>query len=259
MRSYDPSRIVYMPGRRLYGFWMFLKNVPSVLAKVSNTFAKRNINIIKVLATSVENGADALFYCDFTDSDAEPGDLVKEFKKIEEVRDIKIIKPVIPGLVIDNIHYIIMISRGRYIINREECFRGFIKGIREEFGSAGEALQYRIGIDAGKGLWRGIENYAKDINNKIEILKLIFMNSGYGKMDIKVNLNEKKADIKIYDSIECSQGIGSKEPYSHYIRGMVAGVFEEVFKDDVEVREVKCIAIGDEYCEFKVNIKGKDI
>jgi predicted hydrocarbon binding protein/predicted amino acid-binding ACT domain protein len=255
-KYYDPSRVLYMPSRRLYGYWMLLENIPGVLARVSKVFAGNNVNIVRVLVTSVEGGADSLFYCDFTDTDVKPEELINEFKEITEVRDIRIIKPVIPGLLIDDIHPIIMISGKRYIIDREDSFRGFIRGARDEFGSAGEALQYRIGLEMGRELWKGLDYYTEDVNDKLKILQLVFMNSGYGRMDIEADIDKKEANVKIYDSIECSQGTGAKEPYSHYIRGMLAGVFEDIFKDKVEVREVKCIALGDEYCKFTIGIRG---
>ena len=37
---------------------------------------------------------------------------------------------------------------------------------------------------------------------------------------------------------------------SHLIRGALAGVFKEAYERDFKVREVKCVAKEDEYCEF---------
>ena len=252
MDGYDPSRILYLPGRRLYGYWMLLENIPGVLAKVTNVFAKKGVNLVKVLVTSVEEGADSLFYCDFTDVDVKPEKLAEDFRRLKEVRDIKHIEPVIPGLLIDNIHFPIMISKGRYVLCGEDGFRGFVKGVRDEFGSAGEALLYYAGLDVGEGMWKGMDYYTTVVKDKIEIFKRLFMNTGYGKMDIDINIIGEEADVIVYDSIECSQGIGSENPYSHYIRGIIAGVFKNIFGGEVDVKEMKCIAVGDEYCEFKV-------
>ena len=255
MRGYDPSRVLYLPGRRLYGYWMILENVPGTLAKVTNVFADEGVNIVKVLVTSVEEGADSLFYCDFTDVDVKPEKLAEDFRRMKVVKDIKLIEPIIPGLLIDNIHFPIMISKGRYVINREDCLRSFIKGMRSEFGSAGEALLYRIGLDMGKGMWQGLDYYTTDAEEKLEIFKQLFMNTGYGKMDMEIDIIGKEADVIVYDSIECRQGIGSENPYSHYIRGIIAGVFKNIFGGEVDVKEMKCIAVGDEYCEFRVEKK----
>ena len=252
MKRYDPSRILYLPGRRLYGYWMLLENIPGVLAKISMVFAEEDVNIVKVLVTSVEEGADSLFYCDFTDTETDPEKLVKDFKRVREVKDIKLMKPVIPGLLIDNIHFPITVSEERYILCREDGFRGFVKGVRDEFGSSGEALLYYAGLNTGEGLWRGLDYYTTEARDKVEIFKQLFTSSGYGKIDMEIDIIEKKADVKIYDSIECSQGIGSEEPYSHYIRGMIASIFKNIFGGEVEVKEVKCIAVGDKYCEFRV-------
>ena len=58
--------------------------------------------------------------------------------------------------------------------------------------------------------------------------------------------------IKVYDSSECELFKGSKKCESHLIRGMLAGWFSQLFRKEVKVREVKCIAKGDSYCQFEV-------
>ena len=50
--------------------------------------------------------------------------------------------------------------------------------------------------------------------------------------------------IRLHGNFECTPFIGTRDrPVSHLIRGALAG-------REFRVREVKCIAKGDEYCEF---------
>ena len=57
--------------------------------------------------------------------------------------------------------------------------------------------------------------------------------------------------MRLHGNFECTPFIGKKDrPVSHLIRGGLAGVFKEAYGRDFRVREVKCIAKGDEYCEF---------
>ena len=42
----DIVRAVYLPGREIYGFIVFMRNVPGVLAKTSKVFWKNGVNIL---------------------------------------------------------------------------------------------------------------------------------------------------------------------------------------------------------------------
>ncbi|MGB9718225.1 MAG: V4R domain-containing protein [Thermoproteota archaeon] len=72
-------------------------------------------------------------------------------------------------------------------------------------------------------------------------------------MDV-VNFNVEKgeAEVRIYQSFECETGKGSETPYGHFIRGVLAGFFSNIFEKDVKAVETKCIARGDPYCEHMV-------
>ena len=250
MGEYDPSRILYIPNKKLFGYWMFLENIPGVLEKVSKVFASYGVNILKVIITTVERGADALFYCDLTDSSITEDELLKKLKKLREVKEVKLIKPIIKGLLIDDIHFPITISGERYILLRENSFRELVKGMRDELGTAAEAFLYYTGKKIGEEIWRDLDMYTMDIEEKLQIFKSMFKNNGLGI--IEINITTEASNVKVYDSLECKQGIGSKEPYSHLIRGILGGLFKRIYSHEVKVKEVKCIAVGDEYCEFNI-------
>ena len=69
LEEYDISRVLYVPNRRIFGLLILMRNVPGVLAKVSDVFFKHNINILKVFATSNPDVADGVFFIDLTESD----------------------------------------------------------------------------------------------------------------------------------------------------------------------------------------------
>ena len=59
--------------------------------------------------------------------------------------------------------------------------------------------------------------------------------------------------IRLHRNFECAPFKGKRDrPTSHLIRGALAGVFKEAYGREFKVREVKCIAKGDEYCEFVI-------
>jgi len=248
MKRYDPSRILFSPEKKLYGYWMKLDNLVGVLEKISKLFASHGINILKAIITSNEEGADAIFYCDFTRSKIEEEDLLSKFRKVREVKDIRLIRPIIDGLLIDDIHFPITVSNERYLLFRERSFRMFVKEMRDELGSAAEAFLYYTGKKIGEETWRELDKYTEDIFSKLEIFKALFKNDGLGV--IEMDISDKTSKIRVHDSLECKQGIGSGKRYSHLIRGMLEVLFKEAYAQDVKVIETKCIALGDEYCEF---------
>ena len=69
---------------------------------------------------------------------------------------------------------------------------------------------------------------------------------------VNASANPPEATIRIYDSFECELGLESGGPYSHLIRGMLAGVLTVIFNRRMRAEERKCIASGDPYCEFTI-------
>lgn len=49
----------------------------------------------------------------------------------------------------------------------------------------------------------------------------------------------------------------SPEPIDYYLLGITRKVYESYFGKEVEVKETKCIACGDPYCEFQIIPLGK--
>ena len=77
---------------------------------------------------------------------------------------------------------------------------------------------------------------------------------GWGSMKV-VELDLEKEFIRLHvknsliaDSYEEKQ----EHPVCHFTAGMIAGGIESVFGQNMDCREVKCKACGDEYCEFIV-------
>ena len=64
-----------------------------------------------------------------------------------------------------------------------------------------------------------------------------------------------EARVRVYESFECSVFKGSDKPRGAMMRGLLAGFIAAIWDaelDDIGVEEVKCIAKGDEYCEYKI-------
>ena len=78
-------------------------------------------------------------------------------------------------------------------------------------------------------------------------------NMGWGVFKLQeLNLKKETIKMRIYNNFECASGKGAGKPYSHFLRGLAAGLFLNFFKRAGTVEEVKCIAQGDAFCEFLI-------
>ena len=255
-KGYDISRIIYIPDRDVIGFLIIMENIPGVLAKVSKVFWSHNVNILKVFLTSNPEYADGIFFCDFTDAKISSSEIAKLILDLKEVRDVKVIEPIMKGLVVDDIHFPLILFDSRCVILREGVFREIVKGMRDEWGSAAEVFLYHAGVRIGSASFKAHKYFTEDKREKIKLFQIFFKNNGLGDIEVTdIDEVNTRARVIIRDSIECKFGLNTRRAFSQFFRGIIAGVMKEFFKRDVEVKEVKCIAKGDPYCEFIVNTR----
>lgn len=172
--------------------------------------------------------------------------------------DVQTIKSKVEGLIADTISNPLLMGGERAIIMRSSGYKGLIKGIRERFGSAGEAFLFYNGVEIGT-------EYAKShryLGQKIgitdpvrifdDITVSMFNCVGYGFAQIfKLTANPPYMLGRVYHSFECELGSGATQPYSRFLRGMIVGVLTTLFDTKMAVEETKCMAMGDPYCEFE--------
>jgi predicted hydrocarbon binding protein len=93
----------------------------------------------------------------------------------------------------------------------------------------------------------------EDPRTLVGLAKAYFRTVGWGMMDVvKMSLEAGEAQVRVYQSFECETGKGSETPYGHFIRGILAGFFTEIFGEEAKAVETKCIATGDPYCEYMI-------
>ncbi|RLI06933.1 hypothetical protein DRO24_04080 [Candidatus Bathyarchaeota archaeon] len=259
MIPFQVQRLLYRQGRRLYGIIVEAFSKPGVLALISSMLAERNLDIIYCTAIAAEDKRGGIiFLVDFTDSDAMPQSVAEELKSLEFVEDVTIIEPIVDGFLIDDATFPIMLGRRRALILDDGMLRGIFISFRERLGSGGEAMLYHLGLEAGRSRGRhaamlaqrvGIKSLDKGLETVAKALKAL----GYGIIEfIELQENPPRARVRIYNSIECELGRGAGHPFSQYIRGLITGIASEFFKREMTAREVKCIAMGDPYCEFEL-------
>jgi len=131
--------------------------------------------------------------------------------------------------------------------------------VRRIMGAEGEAVMaYEAGKEAAKEL---IELIRKEFKLEgEELLKAmieLFSELKMGKVSIIHpirELEEGEVVIRVEDSyIARCLYERSDRPVCNLIRGEIAGLMEEVMGLKMDAEETKCLAMGDEYCEFVVS------
>ncbi|RLI14146.1 MAG: hypothetical protein DRO43_04745 [Candidatus Hecatellales archaeon] len=259
--SFDIGRFLVRPGRKLYGFLVRSRVKPGAVAEIASIPARYNITILHLAFSrtqSSEKPITALAFLDFTDSDISPEKLAEEVGKLEFVEEVKIIKPKVEGFIADTASFPLMVSASRAIIFSEEGLKGLIVDLRERIGSGAEAILYFSGFEVGRELAKkyfGVSELLgiKGLREKIIFAADVFMSVGYGILEIlKFEENPPYALLRIHRCMECELGRNAGKPFSHFIRGILAGFNSQILGVKMFARETKCIAKGDPYCEFEV-------
>ncbi|MEM2928936.1 MAG: V4R domain-containing protein [Nitrososphaerota archaeon] len=119
----------------------------------------------------------------------------------------------------------------------------------------GAALLYEASINAGKDSARVL---LKKIKNKnfIKELNKLYDSNGFGLFKVKkINIDPNKGgNIQIEQSFIAEEYGKSDKPVCDFLAGYFVGMLEEIYKKEYTCEEIKCIAKGDKYCEFKIEV-----
>jgi len=258
--SFGIHRFMFYRGRRLYGLVIEAISRPGVLADVTRIIADRGLDITycSTKIVKAEERGMILLFLDFTESDAEPDELVECLRSLEFIERVEVIRPTFEGFIADMVTFPLTINSSRAVIMDENILRGLFLGFRERLGSGGEAMLYHLGLEAGRNRAEYVDRMAvkigiEGLRERIEIVSGVFRSLGYGIMEL-LDLREEPpyVNIRLHSSIECELGRGAGRPFSQFLRGAIAGFTSVLFDRDMFALEKRCIAQGDPYCEFEV-------
>lgn len=117
-------------------------------------------------------------------------------------------------------------------LNRRNHLVKIRKGFMEIIGGSIRSILYRTGKKTGLIL-------ADHFDDLTAISKL-----GYGVPDIQ------GGKVRVRNSFT-SMNYRSEEPVCEFLEGILAGWFTSKESENIDYRETKCRALGDEYCEFE--------
>ncbi|MCS7117031.1 MAG: hypothetical protein NZ896_06145, partial [Nitrososphaerales archaeon] len=149
-RNFTIDRYLLSPGRKLYGVIFEAESRLGLLNDITSIAAKYKIRLPSIQYYSVtDTERIGLIFMDLTDADVPIDVFIEEFSKIEGIKNVQLVNPVVDGFVIDNLSHRLLVGGIRAIIMREFGYRGFIVGPRKQFGPAGEAFLYYVGFNVG--------------------------------------------------------------------------------------------------------------
>ena len=243
-------RMVYLPGRKLIGLLITAVNRPEVLHDLTSFLVKHNMKPLYTNIASLNGNIEITIFLDISKTKTTINRVVKDISSLKDVKDVRVIKPLFKGLVIDNAHFpILLLGRRAWIIG-EAMSKGLFRDVKVEFGEAGRVFLYHLGIEAGKSIYRSYKDYTTSDIEFLLLIKALVKAIGWGIVEEFKPLPDGTYVVRIYDNIECATCKPSKEPTGDFFRGIIAGLLLQLTGKTMLVEEVKCIAKGDSYCEF---------
>jgi len=256
---YEVGRFVHLPDRYIVCFHVSLSpyalNMPGILAELLAVFADRDVPIVHFKLSRPRPGrpVNTSIFTDLTGKEELENELVKKLRGIGLVRDVVTIRPLFDGVTIDNTFSLLTILGERVIICRKPVYEAFLKNMREKVGVSYMAILYHMGREIGRSLHRELSQITGgDTARTTALCRELFRHMGYGTAKAELDLKRCSAVVRVWDCFECELFKGSGKPASHFVRGIIAGFLSGVFGEEMYAKEVKCIAMGDQYCKFIV-------
>ena len=228
-----------------------------LLKKLSESISDFGARIVHLQFTTARHGqhAECIAFIDLANSKTSSRNIEKFFKKLRIAKSAQILSHNVDKLVGNNHHSPLEILGERAVIFGKDVYAAIFKGIRDEFGTAGETFLYYLGVESGIESYMFISEFVKKGKSEdfIKAIKTFTKSLGWGDIkEIYVNKDAGNAVIDVYNNFECSLSESSKIPYSRFYKGMLTGYFTQYFHEEVKVEKLKCIAMGDTYCKFKI-------
>jgi hypothetical protein len=244
------------PGEKSHQICIVLKDVPGALAKATKVLADANMNIktgSTFYTAEYPNAGVWSSFIDISRATKSLNEVEEELWKLDVVLDVKVEEP--KPAPFESIHFPILHGTARAMIMPIGMFWALCDGFERILAHSGLAV---VIYDAGKNMGAHAAKRLKEmfgLEGKDLILAVAQAGqaTGWAVTEIRnIDFNRLSATIIVKDCFEAAAW--RKKPYNvcQWTRGYLAGCMSAVFGKPVEAVEVKCMAKGDEHCEFKI-------
>lgn len=264
---YNIGRFIYVPDSKPFTFHVLLKResltAVGVLEKITGVFANFDVPILelKISVLGLDQPLKVVLIADLKGKEDIIDKIALTLKRQPFVEELQFMPPVAQNLAIDLFSFPVISSGERAIVMRRPVYEGLIKGGWEVFGTPYAILLYSVGYQSGLRAYREHAKLAEEPDT-LKLATGLFQLFGYGRVEV-TRLDDKAriGVLRVYDSFECQMFQGAGEIRGNFVRGVIAGWFAghwSVSEDEeVFAREVKCIAEGDAFCEYIVQVEKK--
>jgi len=251
--------VVYvMPGRRLVEIVIEVRERAGIIADVSEVISSNNINILYLLANSDGLKGRLIFFLDVTDSRISLSELKDIVKSKPYTISVDLWKPSVDGVIYDTLCFPTLVHGFKSFIIRYETFSSIIEEFRKRMGEGATVIFYHLGYYSGYTYAEYVKKLLEPLSLSLEeVVKVAFdLDRGFGDFNpeiVSLNIDRGEATIRVYDSYEVELIRGKmNKPSCQYVRGEIAGTLSSLMGRELIALEEKCIAKGDEYCEFHI-------
>lgn len=131
-------------------------------------------------------------------------------------------------------------------------FLDFKKSLEGLFDTGAAVILYEAGLGCGRRAYQRMNRKNPSKKEVLETLRNFKFNENWGKIKFDIDLKSGRGFITVSDSFEGKLYDFSPTPVCHYLRGYIGGFLSEMFGRELEIREIKCVAIGDKNCIFEI-------
>ncbi|MGC8831902.1 MAG: V4R domain-containing protein [Thermoproteota archaeon] len=257
----NPKEILcaeYHPNAKLVEISVKAKNVPGTLTSIVKTMFEKNIRLFSGFQTISEDEHTFLLgaFVDVSGSRVQAKDLVKELNKLEGVLEANVSDESFDGLMIDTLHFPLLVSGERSFTLKVETFGGILKRLYEKFGTGAAVILYEMGVVAGENKAKStVKKHRLDKLGSLRLMMAERAAKGWCRVEV-AEFSNRSATLIVNDLFECMPFKGKQDnAVSQFFRGYLSGIFGQLYNKSVSVTEVECVAKGDPVCRFSVQVK----
>jgi len=243
---------------RIYQFVALLENRPSALSSAASVLARNNLAALSGFhyIDSKNNWEEWSFFVDFSKAKVTPEQVSDELSKEGFAKRVEFMQGEFPDLAIDEAHFPIVTGEGdRAVFLRETTIRIAIEKLWSVFGPGAATILWEMGRAAGEYEAKMVKERLK--LSQLDVVKFLLADkraSGWyvGEM-ADATTAPVKLTIRAVHSPECEhRSSKQKESRSFFLKGYLEGYVSLTFEKPLKIKETRCRAKGDDFCEFQL-------
>jgi predicted amino acid-binding ACT domain protein/predicted hydrocarbon binding protein len=252
---------VHVPSSNPYVFYLELKGealeAVGILERVTDVLAGHGVPILQVSVTVSGGTVKLVVFADVREKKL-VDKLVTELSKVPYTINVSYTGPLVDGFAYCDRCFPLTVRGERAVLISRQVYEGFLKEGWRRFGTGFPIMLYMLGFESGRLAYqRHLEMAGGDARAAVKVAEAFFQLLGYGRLEfLRIDDARREAVYRVHGSFECELFKGEGEIRAGFVRGLIGGWLAARWSiseaEEIVVREEKCIAKGDPYCEARV-------